>query len=91
MVSRRLGLVSAGRANFHACLVVERELIDDIGTGAIVTDHLHAPTLAAKPGDDLVEVTYGRDVPEMSGAHIDHHITGRLLDPKRAKEKRRRL
>src|SRR3546814_18527321 len=59
------------RAQLETGLVVQRELVDDVGAGAIVADDLDRAAFAAQAHDDLVERTDARDVPEMPGRHVD--------------------
>lgn len=47
------------RPNLKTRLVVKGELVDDIGTGAIVPDHLDRAPLSPQPCDNLVQGTDG--------------------------------
>src|SRR3546814_14770456 len=58
------------RAQLETGLVVQRELVDDVGAGAIVADDLDRAAFAAQAHDDLVERTDARAVPEMRGRHV---------------------
>lgn len=48
--------LSAGHdPHLDACLVVQREPVDDVGACPIVADHLDLATIAPEPRDDFVE------------------------------------
>lgn len=44
-INGRAGSVRHG-SGFHACLVVQREFVDNIGAGLVVTDDLNLPAFA---------------------------------------------
>ncbi len=46
-------------ANFEIGFVVKGELVDDVGAGAIVADHLDRATLSPQARDNLVQGAHG--------------------------------
>lgn len=53
------------RAEFDARLVVQRELVDDVGACPIIAYDLDGAPPAAQTVDDLVESADAGDIPEM--------------------------
>jgi len=67
-------------AKFKPGLVVQPELVDDVGTGAVIAGNFDDATLAAQSGDDLVEGADPRNVPEMRCRNVDEDVRRIFVD-----------
>ena len=56
--------------NLKSGFVVNGELVDDVGAGAIVADQLDLPALPPQTRDDLVQRADSRNVPKVRASHV---------------------
>lgn len=61
-------------SNFHAGLVGQRELVEQVSACAVKPAHLHAAAVSPHTLYNLVQRADGRDVPEVRLADIDDDV-----------------